>query len=372
MRHLGTLPRRAARFILPAVIALTAIGGTAAVAASAAASAPPVQPATTFIWHPIPLENGWSSASTSTLVTGTPAWAISNGVVYLRGAVRQSMGESSFVFGQLPQYAWPPHKLYLSVFTSQDVPGVVLVGTDGSLEAYEGNAGTFTSLSGVSYPAASATMKVHKLGLEHGWASSGPIYQTGDPSYAISNGVVYLSGSMHRNTGTAHVATLLPKAARPAQVLYVLVYNFDGSTGWLQILPTGQVEAFGLDAPDYTSLAGVSYPAPGAKWHNFALEDGWHSGAAKFRTAAPAYAVINGVAYLNGSMYQTTYKIGLWTNLPAAARTAADVLEIEVDMSGGNPGAIAVTDSLGLVSTNPYSDAQAFTSIAGVAYPQSS
>jgi hypothetical protein len=58
--------------------------------------------------------------------------------------------------------------------------------------------------------------------------------------------------------------------------------------------------------------------------------------------------------------------------LPAAARTAADVLEIEVDTSGGNAGAIAVTDSLGLVSSAPFTNAKAFTSLAGIAYPKNS
>jgi len=371
MRHLALLPRRAARLILPAVVALTVIGGTAAIATSAAASPKPVRPATTFIWHPIPLENGWTSASVSTLVTGTPAWAISNGVVYLRGAIKESIGEDNSTFGQLPKYAWPPSTLYIQSFTAQEVPGIMLVNTDGSLEAYDGNSDTFASLSGISYRAASATMTVHKLGLEHGWASSQSNYGTGDPSYAISDGVVYLSGSMHQNTGTAHVAALLPKAARPAQVLHILTYNFDGDSGYLQIMPTGQIEAFGADAQDYTSLAAISWPAPGAKWHNFALDANWHSGAAKFHTAAPSYAVINGVVYLNGSMYQSPASTGLWTELPAATRTKTDVLEIEVAATGGNAGSIAITNSLGLVSSMPFANAEAFTSIAGVAYPQS-
>ena len=243
------------------------------------------------------------------------------------------------------------------------------MGADGTMEAYAGNADAFTSLSAVSYPA--ATMKSHKFALEHGWASSQSVYQTGDPSYAISGGVVYLSGSMH-TAGTSHVATLLPKAARPAQQMFVLVYTIDGTPGWLQILPTGQVEAFGPGAAGYTSLAGVSYPAAGAKWHTFALEDGWKSGLAKFRTANPAYTVIGGVVYLTGSMYEATGNVGLWTNLPAAARTAADVLEIETDTSGGNAGAVAVTNSLGLVSSMPFSNAKVFTSLAGIAYPKNS
>jgi hypothetical protein len=374
MKHLASLPRRAARLIMPALIAMTVIVGTAAVAAPAqalpshgSARSAPAQ-AATFLWHPLPLINGWKSASQSNLVTGTPAWALSNGVVYLRGAIKQP-NPGSATFAQLPPNAWPGKALYIQVWTASDTPGILYVSPDGTMDAYTGNAVTFTSLAAVSYP--KATMKSTKLVLEHGWKSSQPIYGTGDPSYAISGGVVYLSGSMHTG-GTSHVAALLPKAARPAHQLFVQVYTFDGTPGWLQILPTGQVEAFGPVAADYTSLAGVSYPAAGAKWHAFALVDAWTSGLTRFHTAAPAYTVIGGVVYLTGSMYEAKHENGLWTFLPPAARTAADVLNIETDTAGGNAGSIVITDSLGIVSSVPYNNAEAFTSLDGIAYPQSS
>ena len=384
MRYLASPPLRSARLILSAVALLTVIGGAAAAAAPARAgvtqaglakAAPshgsvrsaPAKPAA-LTWHPITLINGWKSAGKSNLVTGTPAWALSNGVVYLRGAIEQPNASGSFIAGQLPKSARPTRDLYLQVFTTPNVPGVLYIGANGTLDAYFGNSYNFTSLSAVSYPA--ATMNSHKIALEHGWVSSQSSYDTGDPSYAVSGGVVYLSGSMH-STGTSPVATLLPKAARPAQQLYVPVYTFDGSTGWLQILPTGQLKVFGLDAAEYTSLAGISYPAVGAKWHTFALEDGWKSGLARFHTANPAYTVIGGVVYLTGSMYAATGNIGLWTDLPAATRTH-DVLEIEVAALTGTSGAIAITSSLGIVSSTPFANAKAFTSLAAVAYPQSS
>jgi hypothetical protein len=69
---------------------------------------------------------------------------------------------------------------------------------------------------------------------------------------------------------------------------------------------------------------------------------------------------------------RTTDDNGLWTELPKRARTAADVLEIEAAVYGGNDGAIAITDDLGLVNSKPYANAQTFTSLGGVAYPQSS
>jgi hypothetical protein len=372
MKHLASLPRRAARFILPAVIALTVIGGSAMAAAPAAASsAPPVWPATTFIWHPIPLENGWQSASTSKLVTGTPAWAISNGVVYLRGAIKQPVTDGGAIFAQLPKSVTPSHDLYINVFTADNAPGIVWLRATGAMEAYQGNADSFASLSGISYPV--PTMKSHKLGLEHGWVSSQSVWNTGDPSYAISGGVVYLSGSMQG--GTSPVATVLPKAARPAQLLVIQVYNYAGATGRLKILPTGQIEALGSSAVSYTSLAGVSYPAVGATWHSFSLATAsadWTSGAAKYHTAAPGYTVIGGVVYLNGSMYETADVDGFWTELPAAAKTAADVLDLETASFGGNSGAITITDGAGIVSSVPYKNCMTFTSLAGLHYPRNS
>ena len=71
-------------------------------------------------------------------------------------------------------------------------------------------------------------------------------------------------------------------------------------------------------------------------------------------------------------MDQPASGTGLWTNLPAAARTKADVLEIEVYTVDGTTGAVAITDSLGLISSMPFTDAEDFTSLAGIAYPQGS
>lgn len=372
MRPLASLSRLAGRMIVPAAALLTLISGTSAAAAPAAGHLQHTATAAAakLTWHPFTLINGWQSASTKELVTGQPAWAYRNGVVYFRGAIRQPNPVGSNTFAMLPKYARPAHKLYIQVYTNGDEPGILYVGNGGTLKAYDGSAFTFTSLAAVSYP--TAAVASHKLTLKNGWTSSQPIYGTGDPSYAISGGVVYLSGSIH-TSGSSQLVTVLPKAARPAHRMFVLVYTFDGiAPGWLQINSTGKVYVFGSHAASYTSLANVSYPTVGAKWHNFTLEDGWKSGQATFGTAAPGYAIINGVVYLNGSMSGATATNGLWTTLPAGVRTAADVLEIEVYTANGSAGGIAVTSSLGLVSSMPFSNAKAFTSLAAIAYPQSS
>lgn len=371
MRLLAQKSHRSVRLIVAGAALMTLASGTAAAAAGppAADHLPDAPAITKLVWHPLTLINGWKSASTTLLVTGKPAWATRNGVIYLRGAVKQPNPDGNATFANLPTNAKPAHDLYIQVYTNGDEPGVLLISHAGAIEAFRGNAFTFTSLSTVSYPTAKVTS--HKLTLENGWASSQPTYDTGNPSYAISGGVVYLSGSMH-TIGSSQLATVLPKATRPAHRMFILVYTFDGeATGWLKIMATGKVYAFGADAADYTSLASISYPAPGAKWHNFTLEDGWKSGQTT-GTATPEYTIINGIVYLNGSMSGPTAPNGLWTTLPTEVRTAADVLEIEVYTGNASAGGMAVTNKFGLVSSMPFSNAKAFTSLAAIAYPQNS
>jgi hypothetical protein len=379
MRPLASLSCRQARLVLPAAALLTVIGGTTAAAAPVHAGPPQARAHTAragadraptlgmFTWHPLTLVNRWVSASTTSLQTGKPAWAVQNGVVYLRGAVKRTAGGSS-TFATLPASARPAHNLYIQVYTNSDTPGILYIGADGTMEAYDGNATTFTSISAVSYP--TAAVKSTNLALENGWASSQPNYDTGNPAYAVSHGVVYLSGSMHGGS-TSAPAFVLPKAARPAHAMYVSVYTFDGSTGFLEILPTGQVDPEGADAASYTSLANISFPVASTAWHDFKLEAGWKSADSAYGTGNPAYAVINGIVYIGGSMDRATGGTGLWTDLPAATRSV-DVLEIEVYTVDGTTGAIAITNSLGLVSSNPFTDAEQFTSLAAIAYPPSS
>jgi hypothetical protein len=365
MRLLAQSRLRSARLVLAGVAFLTLAGGTAAVAAPLPGGAP----AATFTWHTFKLLNGWKSASKKLLMTGTPAWADHNGVVYLRGTIRQPVLDGSVTFARLPKYARPARKLYNQVFTASDVPGVVFIGSGGILQAYDGNAEAVTSLGGISYP--TTVIKTHQLALRNGWTSSQPIFQTGSPSYAICNGVVYLSGSMH-SAGGSPLAFILPKAARPSHALFISVYTLAGtSPGVLEIEPQGEVDVSGGNATGYTSLASISFPVAGTKWHNFKLTGGWKTGVSKFDTATPAYAVINGVVYLNGSLYQPAGGAGLWTTIPAAARPADEVFTM-INTTSSTAGVLDLAKNLGIINSAPFSNAQMFTSLAAVAYPSSS
>jgi hypothetical protein len=370
MNPLASLPLRSGRLILPVAAALTALGGTAALASPVQAGHPAdrvygaAASAVKFRWHPLKLIDGWKSASTKQHVTGTPAWALKDGVVYVRGAIRQPNSGASTTFASLPKDARPGSNLYIQVFTKSDAAGILYIGSDGSMDAYDGNADAFTSLSAVSY--LTASVKSRAVTLLNGWQSSQSKYQTGNPSCAVRHGVVYLSGSMHSG-GSSPLAFMLPKAARPTHALFITVYTLDGTTGVVEIEPQGEVDMAGVEAPGYTSLAAVSFPVAATKWHKFKLESGWKP-FTKFDTVAPAYAVVNGVVYLNGDMYQPHPGNGLWANIPAAARPA-NAMNIEVMTTSDSVGAVILTPRIGHVSSMPSIHAQEMTSFAGIAYP---
>jgi hypothetical protein len=93
----------------------------------------------------------------------------------------------------------------------------------------------YTSLAGVSFPA--ATTAGHKLSLLNGLQSSQPGFGTGAPAYTVIGGMVHLAGALHQTTGTNDEFAVLPAAARPARVLYLTVYTFEGSPGYCRSSP---------------------------------------------------------------------------------------------------------------------------------------
>lgn len=206
----------------------------------------------------------------------------------------------------------------------------------------------------------------HKLTLINGWQSSQSVYGTGNPSYAISGGVVYLSGSLHGGTGSTFA--VLPKAARPAQLLYMTVYTSGGTYGTLLIKPDGETVAHSTpsaDATNYTSLAAVSYPTAATTQHKLALTNGWKSGQAQYGTGAPSYAVKNGIVHLSGSLMGGTGAD--FAVLPAGARPA-HITYRGVYTLGGTFLHIYIEPS-GFIGGYYTGAAHAFTSLAGVSFP---
>jgi len=111
---------------------------------------------------------------------------------------------------------------------------------------------------------ASATvLRQHSLRLIHGWQSADPGTGAGRPRYAVSAGIVYLSGSLRQPTWSNDEFAVMPKGARPGHVLYIPIYASQGATGTVQVFPNGTIAVFSNTpgaAEAFSSLAGVSYP----------------------------------------------------------------------------------------------------------------
>lgn len=225
-----------------------------------------------------------------------------------------------------------------------------------------------------SAPAAGVTW--HRLTMMNGWKSAGSI-GTGFPSYAVKNGVVYLSGSVRQLSGNVVEFALLPKAARPAHLVVIPVYTNGDTNGWLEIYPTGNIYANSnpyTNAQDYTSLAGVSFPAARASAHKLSLRNGW-TRSNQFWDTAPSYTISGGMVYLTGALRQSSGTGTVFGVLPKAARPA-HVEYITVATSAMTTGSGTVP---GILRITPNGTMQAYSAFAktetwlgGVAFPVAS
>jgi hypothetical protein len=370
---------------LVAAAALAALGVTAGAGSASAATAQPGGAPITGVngptitgvkWHQLTLINGWVSGQSQSPGDGIPAWAVRNGVVYLTGSVMQTSGTDS-EFAVLPQAARPTHVLYMPAHVlGQGAHGWIVIDTSGAMSAtgdpYSAAQG-FTGLAGISYPAQAMTMST--LPLENGWQSSDSQFGTGDPSYSVSNGMVYLSGSLNQPAGDIQVFGVLPPAARPAHPMYLSVYTYNGAIGELEIDTNGNLVVYEGGAQQYTSLAGVSFPVASAATNQLTLINGWQSAQPPYGTGDPSYSVRNGVVHLSGSLVQPpapgdTQDFAI---LPVAARPKYYLYiktEVSPPDSFAAQGDIVISPDGRMFSDSyPLSESEAFTSLAGISYP---
>jgi len=122
-------------------------------------------------------------------------------------------------------------------------------------------------------------------------------------------------------------------------------------------------------AQQYTSLAGISFPAAADTVHKLALDNGWQSGEATFGTGDPSYWVSGGVVHLSGSVLQQTGTDDIFAVLPKADRPAHD-LYIQVMVKSPDENVYAGTvliepnGTMQAYSAAP-GDARQFTSLPG-------
>jgi hypothetical protein len=122
-------------------------------------------------------------------------------------------------------------------------------------------AGTGSGSAATSANSASATRAVHPAGTTLRWWYSLPLGKGwhGSLKYAVSNGVVYLSGSAGKS-GQTSVMTTLPAGARPSSQQDIPAATSNAVVGVIQLLKDGTIMPFDT-THDYTfvSLSGVSF-----------------------------------------------------------------------------------------------------------------
>jgi hypothetical protein len=359
----------AVALLLSAGVASAATTQQAAPAATHAVHGAHPAAAANVSWHNLNLINGWQTPSGR----GSPLYAISNGVVYLTGGLTQPTPGSE-EFAVLPKAARPSHAMYRSITGFAGLEVTLFILPDGTMQVFSNpvsNAQQFSSLSGVSYPVAGTTW--HKLTLINGWTSAQTAStNTGNPAYAVKNGIVYLSGSVKQTSGTNPTFAVLPKAARAGVKMYMTDYMFLATPGTLVITATGNISALSSpqsDAQGFTSLAAISYPAKGITWHNLPLTNGWTS--TPFGTGKPAYAVKNGVVYLSGSLKEPSRASIVFARTPSAIRPASD-LNMPILVKGGYGYFGVGPNPRMVVASTPASNARNFASLAGINYPVNS
>jgi hypothetical protein len=366
-----------------AVLATAALAATALVALTAttvgtAASAATVQAPKVLAgltWHSLTLLNGWQSAQSS-YTTGDPAYAVKNGIVYLSGSLTQPGGTptSNDEFAVLPPAARPStsQEMTLVTYTLNGTQGFVDILSNGGLTAFSPNpsdAQGFTSLAGISYPA--ATTATHNLALVNGWhADSLPATPSNQPTYAVTGGVVRLSGIITQTSGSNPEFAVLPAAARPAHLEYFPFRMCEDAVGTLAIKPDGKMSVSGAGARCASVLDGVSFLAASVARTPLALENGWQSAQGQYATGNPAYSVTGGVVHLSGSLTQPGGGNEEFAVLPSSAWPAHDVY-ITTFAFNGEPGAVEIQTDGKVYAFDPgnNSNTQAFTSLAGISYP---
>jgi hypothetical protein len=320
-------------------------------------------------WHKLNLMNGWTS-SQGAFGTGDPSYAVSAGVVYLSGSLHGGTGSD---FAVLPKAARPAHWLYMTVYTLAGTVGTLLIKPDGEIAAYSTpttDAVGYTSLAAISYPAAATAQ--HRLALTNGWTSGQHQYRTGDPSYAVRNGVVYLSGSL--KGGTAGDFGVLPAAARPSHIIYRGVYTHDGAFLHIYIEPSGFIGGYHTGTGQaFTSLAGVSFPAATVSQHNVTMLHGWQSAQKPSGTGGFSYTVIAGVVHLSGAIKLPSGTSELCALLPPAARPA-HVLYLTVFTFSDEIGTLRILPNGNVFASSLPSvlASRTLTSLAAISYPRNS
>lgn len=178
-------------------------------------------------------------------------------------------------------------------------------------------------------PAGPVGMTWHLLTLLNGWESANNEYGTGDPCWAVRDGIVYLSGSLTLPGGTpssSAVAAALPQAAQPFQEIGAVTYTVDGTQGFVAASVYGKLMVSSpnsTDAQQYTSLAGISYPAASTGTTLLPTVNGWQGLDTTLGWVNPAWTQTAGTIHLTGALTNVgSGSVPEFSALPAAEQPA--------------------------------------------------
>lgn len=222
-------------------------------------------------------------------------------------------------------------------------------------------------------PAASASVDCvwQPLGLFNGWQSAQSNWNTGDPSYCVANGIVYLSGSLKNPTSNSSEFAQLPSYLAPTSTVYLQVYTYNGSAGELVIGSDGAMYADGNNSSQYTSLAGISFPAAGSGLTPITLSPGWQSAQSLYGTGDPSYVITNGIVYWTGSVTSSSTQLATPALVPEGL-TPDHCTQSIIDTFGGTVGVWYLSQATYMqvgdttIGATYYDQ---FSSLAGLSYP---
>ena len=155
--------------------------------------------------------------------------------------------------------------------------------------------------------------------------------------------------------------------------MYLTVYTYGGTMGLVEILPDGTVYTYMGGAQQYTSLAGISFPAAADTVHKLALDNGWQSGEPTHDTGDPSYWVSGGMVHLSGSVVQPSGTNQIFAVLPKADRPAHDLyIQVMVYTPDNNAraGTVEIDPDGAMWAYSTWGNAaQMYTSLAGISFP---
>lgn len=312
------------------------------------------------------LQNGWTAAPFG---TSPPEAFVSDGIIYLKGAMASGTSNPAFV---LPPAMWPSSPVYTHVDLFGANPGRLFIDTNGEVSVYDANFGianasAFVSLDGAKF--GREIVGFTALALLNGWTETSSGFNF---AFArLVDGIVHLKGEF--SGGTAGTLFTLPPTMRPETDVYVRISLCVGRKGRLHITPSGSVTVESLgpfsDAQCFTSLEGASFAVAAVDFTGLALENGWTN--APFSTSAAAASMADdGVVRFKGAVAG-----GLFTTLftlPPEMRPETEVY-VPVDLCGSKPGRLHVFTDGHVTVEFPSAEtfagsAQCFTSLDGASF----